>query len=295
MAKKKTAKKVSKAVTVKSEDAFALVDGNLNGSALDALANYDDSNFENVALDIVEQSEVFKNDIVIPKIWLMQTMSELAKDRNNDIGAGDYVNSRSEEILLSIDDENPLAIIVLKTFKRWQTFKVVGDKKEFVSSEVMVFGKNHDYKYEFSEEGNSFTRRQVISAYVLLGKDVQKGINKPYIIDFASTSKGGGRDLVSDIKIINTDKKHPKTGALIRKGKPSYVAWFKLGKFEEKKEHDYFVKTIKFGNLLPEDVMAFLKDCYDEITSLIDSNAIEIDDRDVHDAAKNASGSKANS
>lgn len=279
MTKKKASKKVSKktnlknAVVVGNESEVELQETALNNSAIAQLSNFDLSQFEGVELDVADNSTLFANDFVVPKIWLMQTMSDLAKSKEHEIEEGDYVDSRSEEVLLSYDGEY-LPIVVLKTFKRWQTFKLVKGKKEFLSSEIMSL-ENAGLKYEDTIDGNDVVRRQVISAYVLLGDHVQKGMKKPYIVDFAATSKGAGRDLVSDINVLNARKL------------PSYVGWFKLGKAEDSNdEGDFFIKTCKFGGLLPETVFPFLKDCYMEIKSMIDANAIEIDDRDVRDSSK---------
>lgn len=284
MAKKKTTKKVaSKAVAVKDE---GLVESNLNAATLSKMANYDMTSLEGIELDVTDNKDLFKNDILIPKIWLIQSMSQLRKDKVND--EGDYVDSRSEETLLEVDsDEEFIPVICLKTFKRWQTFKLVKEgtkvKKEFISSEMMVLGKNEDLPYQETVEGEDIVRRQVISCYVLLGKEAQKGVSKPYIIDFASTSKGAGRDLVSDIKSLNAKKL------------PSFVGWFKLGKKEESKDdNDFFVKTIKFGGLLPNEMMGFLRESYDDVCSMLDSNTIEIDDRDLHESVKDASPDTSN-
>lgn len=243
---------------------------NLNG---ENLPDYGDA-LKGLELDVADNKELFSNDILIPKIHLIQTMSELSKSREK--MDGDYVDSRTAETLLPVDGPAEyLPLIVLKTFKRWHTFELVGDKKKFLSSEVMVLGKNENLKYEETVEGKDLRRRQVISAYVLLGEDAKKGINKPYIIDFAATSKGAGRDMVSDINVLNTD------------GIPSWLAWFKLSKFEETSEQgDYFVKKMAFGGYLPKEMMDFLKSAYDDIKLKIESGMVEIDDRDLNDAVK---------
>lgn len=283
MSKKKNEKN---AVVVATE---ALPEANLGSAALAQLADYDLKQFEGVELDVTENTDLFANDFLIPKIWLMQEMSDLAKDKSRkDIESGDFVDSQSEDILLKVDAEAGfIPIIVLKTFKRWQTFKIIETKndvkKEFVSSEIMVLGKNENYAYEFTEEGVKHVRRQVISAYVLLGNDAQKGIAKPYIIDFASTSKLAGRNLVSDIATLNKRKV------------PSYVGWFKLSSGEATfNDHDVFVKQIKFGGFLPQEMFPFLKEAYDDVNAMIKANTIEIDDRDLHESAKAASSSADN-
>ena len=89
--------------------------------------------------------------------------------------------------------------------------------------------------------------------------------------------------MVSDIKVLNARKL------------PSYVAFFKLGVKEQTKDKDsFFVKTVKFGGLLPETVMPFLKEAYTDITAMIKANVVEIDDRDVYESAKNAVKSEDN-
>ena len=275
---------------IKEENAVAVVElkeMNLNASTLANVANYDAASFEGVELDVTENSEVFINDIVIPKLWLMQDMSDLAKDKTRkDIESGDYIDSQSEEVELKIDgDKKFLPFIVIKTFKRWQTFKTTEagvplERRVFVNSEVITLD-NVNNAYEFTEEGELFKRRQVISSYVLKGDDAQNGIIKPYILDFAATSKGAGRDMVSDIKILNAKKL------------PSYVGWFKLSaKDAVSKDGDtYYEKSVKFGGLMPEAMMPFLKDAYTDITSMIAANTIEIDDRDVREEAKQAADS----
>lgn len=294
MAKKKVvSKKSTKAVAIKEEN--MLVEGNLSQS-LAALGEIDQSVLGNVELDVADDMELFKNDIVIPKIHLIQAMSDLRKAKKAD--EGDYVDSISDQILLTEDSEEELKIIVIKTFKRWQTFKLVKEKneikKEFISSEIMTL-ENANLAYEEVIEGEDIVRRQVISCYVLLGTDAQKGIIKPYIVDFAGgAGKGAGRNLVSDIKVLNTNKKDPVTGKLVRKGMPSWVAWFKLGKYETSmNDFDFYAKSIAFGGMLPQEMWGFLKDAKDEISALIANAAVEIDDRDLHEAAKAETGASA--
>lgn len=287
--KKKTTKKVTKAVAVKEET--MLVEGGLS-QTLAAFGQINTDALGNVELDVVDDIDIFKNDIVIPKIHLIQSMSELRKQKK--ANEGDYVDSRSEQILLAEDDEKEfLPIIVIKTFKRWQDFKMVGDKKEFIQSQIIT-SENAEIPYKDTLDGEDIFRRQVISCYVLLGDDASKGIIKPYIVDFAGgAGKAAGRSLVSDIKVLNTPKKDPVTGELIRKGLPSWVSWFKLGQTEARmNDNNFNAKTISFGGMLPQTMWGFLKDANDEVKALMQNDAVEIDDRDLHEAARAATSPK---
>jgi hypothetical protein len=264
--KKKTSKKTTKKVTKKvdiEENLPALQEAGLNSASLAEFANYDLAEFADINLDVVDNKELFKNDFLIPKIWLIQSMSELRKEKKAD--EGQFVDSQTGEILADLDET--LKFVVIKTFKRWHTFKMVGDKKEFVSSEIMTL-ENANLAYQETIEGVDYTRRQVISAYVLIERDAIRGINKPYIIDFASTSKYAGRKMISDIKTLND------------RGYPAFVGFFNMTSHEESFERgDAFVKDIQFGGFLPKTAMPFLVDCWHHLESIQDQ--IEIDDRDV--------------
>lgn len=247
------------------ENLPTVVASQLTSSAMAELANYDADMFADVMLDVTENKELFKNDLLIPKIWLVQTMSDLRKEKKAD--EGDFVDSQTAEILAGAGDS--IKFIVLKTFKRWHTFTVdaKGDK-EFLSSEVMVLGKNHDLKYEDTLDGKIITRRQVISAYVLIERDALRGINKPYIIDFASTSKYAGRILVSDIATLN------------RKGLPSFTGIFEMTANEEEFDKgSAFVRKVKFFGFAPKAAMPYLIDCYKDLETIEDQ--IIFDDSDL--------------
>ena len=125
--------------------------------------------------DIDAAKEIFSNDYLIPKLWLIQSMSQLRIDGM--ANEGDFCNSIDGKIIT--DGETPLTFVVVNTFKRWQTFKIKENgKKEFVNSEAMTL-ENANYKYEFELDGFNHTRRQVLGFTVLLGKDLDKGLRRP--------------------------------------------------------------------------------------------------------------------
>jgi hypothetical protein len=259
------------------ENLPAVVASQLTSSSMAELANYDAEMFKDVVLDVAENKELFKNDLLIPKIWLVQTMSDLRKEKKAD--EGDFVDSQTAEILAASGES--LKLIVLKTFKRWHTFEVTATGKEFLSSEIMVLGKNHDLKYEDVLDGKNIVRRQVISAYVLIERDALRGINKPYIIDFASTSKYAGRILVSDIATLN------------QKGLPSFTGIFEMSADEQDFEKgSAFVRKIKFFGFVPKTAMPYLLDCYKGLEAI--ENQIIFDDSDLIKNSNAEDDSKVN-
>ena len=262
------AKKVSesKAVAVKEENKFVPQTVN-SSSAMAANLKLNNALFDGVEKSVMgEDKDLFSNDILMPKIWLIQQMSEMFAEGKAKLG--DYVSSINGEVLA--DKDTPLYFIVLSMFKRWHTFEMVAGKQEFLSSEIMTT-KNANYLYEDTLEGKSIIRKQVISAYIVLVEDIKKGINKPYVIDFASTSKGAGRALVTDIATLESANA------------PSWVGWFALtNKQEENDKGKFQVKDVKFQGYLDtnnEPLMKFMRDCYDYIK--IHKDQIVIDDSDV--------------
>lgn len=217
-----------------------------------------------------DDKELFSNDILIPKVWLTQQMSDDFKEGKAKVG--DFIASVSKEILAEAGSK--LGFVVLSMFKRWHTFEVdAKGKKSFLSSVVMT-KDNKNWKYEDTLDGKNIVRRQVISAYIVLVSDVQKGFMTPYVIDFASSSKGAGRALVTDIATLENA------------GAPSWVGWFHLSAHEESNDDgDFLVKDVSFQGYLDmknQKLMEFMRSCYDYIT--VHKDQITIDDSDVNDS-----------
>lgn len=265
MAKKLPTQKEEVTTAVVKND---FVPATTSSASMATHAQFDKTLFAGIKLDIVENAEIFSNDVLIPKVWLTQAMSDHRKEKG--IEEGTFVDSQNFDILAVVG--GVLRFIVLRTFKRWHTFEIVTEKgktkKEFISSEIMKFGVNENLPYEETIDGKNIVRRQVISAYILLERDVKAGINKPYIIDFASSSKGGGRLMVTECATLQ------------KQGLPSFVGFFEMtAKEEQFEENSAWVKTPKFGGYLAQDVIPFLVSAYKSLGEIEDR--IVIDDSDI--------------
>lgn len=239
----------------------------LNENAMVESPDFDLKEFEGVELSTQENKELYENDIMLPKIWLIQALSELRKQKKAE--EGQFVDSQTGEILAPEGGE--VRFVVLKTFKKWQTFELVTEggknKKKYMNTEIMTL-ENAKLPYEETVEGKKIVRRQVVSAYVLLERDFAAKKDKPYIVDFAGSSKYGGRKLISDINTLE------------KEGYPSFVAWFKMTAHEETFEDgDAFVRDTAFGGYMTKEDIPFLKSCYNNLKSIEDQ--IVIDDSDV--------------
>lgn len=226
-AKKKPSKK-------KTDESTALILSGQDYSGLEAFKEFGNIG---AGADIAENLALFDNDLLIPKLQLVHTMSEVFK--KGQAKYGEYINSITGQLLWKPDDEEGIHFLVIRSFKRWHTFEIVIDRKtkkvteEFLRSDIMST-KNIHWKYQDTEEGQDVVRKQVISAIVLLRDDLEKGLKKPYIVDFKSTSKMGGRRLVTDLKNMSDA------------GLPSMCAWFELTATEESfAKGETYVKQVR--------------------------------------------------
>jgi len=216
--------------------------------------------------DVEEKKELFVNDFLIPKLWLIQAMSELRIEGK--ASEGDFANSISGEVLSNGSSEEAVTFCIVNSFKRWQTFKInEKGKKEFVESETVTL-KNANYQYEFKKDGIPHTRRQVLSYTVLLGSDLNKGLNRPYVLDFAGASKRAGRIIVTEINEMHDA------------GYPSAVLLFSMTSKQEKNdEGTFFTRQVKKIGFTSPAVLEAAKKTYKLLK--IHEDQIEVDERDV--------------
>lgn len=219
--------------------------------------------------DIAENKELFVNDYLIPKLWLIQSMSQLRLDGL--ANEGDYCNSINGKKLSN--GEDPISFVVVNTFKRWQTFKInEKGKKEFVESETMTL-QNANYNYEFTRDGMPHTRRQVLSYTVLLGKDLENGVKRPYVLDFAGSSKRAGRVLITEINEVRDA------------GYPSAVLLFNItSKSEKNDDGQFFVKEVQKIGVTNPEVVTKAREVYEDLK--INADQVVVDESDLLNKAK---------
>lgn len=138
---------------------------------------------------IAENKEIYHNDIIIPKLRLQQGNAR----EHTSVQQGRYLNSMTGGEL-----GPEVELIVLDSFKLWQTFDVTNGENDKVWIESFpVTKENLNIEYEFEAEGKKYKRRQGLIFTVLLGPDLKNGIKKLYTIDFYGKSRGAGKNLVT--------------------------------------------------------------------------------------------------
>ena len=162
-----------------------------------------------------------ENDILVPKILVMQKMSKLM-DKDPTLKFGDFVDSVSEEVVSN--HAEGVEFVVFGHFKTLLTFH----GKEFEKSEPFV-PSMHQLPFRETVNGIEITRSQALNFYVLLVKDIKDGEPFPYVLQFKKTSAKRGKKLSTEIR---------KLAAF---NKPSAARVFKLTATEEENEHGKFL------------------------------------------------------
>ena len=128
-----------------------------------------------------------KSDLVLPKIMLMQAMSDLVSEGK--AKPGDFINSVDGTVLGSKD--KGVEVIIFRANKIIQVYN--GD--EYVRTEPFT-AETQSLLYDKSE-GPDFRKNVVMNFSVLLPKDVKDGSAFPMILSFKRTSLGAGKKLAT--------------------------------------------------------------------------------------------------
>jgi hypothetical protein len=171
------------------------------------------------------KSEVSSNDIVIPKIQLMQGMSQAVVGGKNKLG--DMIDSVTGELLGNTD--KPMEVVPFHLEKFFVVQKHNGKKWMYERIEK-INPQNENAPYDFEENGQRMKRVYTRRFYVLVSGNVL-----PYTIDFASTSAKAGKELATEMFVKNAMMKLPPAASKIAIG----------SKLEKNDDGTYAVKTIK--------------------------------------------------
>lgn len=146
---------------------------------------------------LMDDADVDVQDIIIPKLLLMQQMSVLVAEEK----------ARSGEIRSSLDGKlvaEKGGEIEFIPFKMYKTWVVISDKGNEFIEQVPVTVANADRPREeqrtfVDDEGKEFKKSvlnyMAINYYCLLPQEIEEGIFMPYVISFRSTGYMAGKTL----------------------------------------------------------------------------------------------------
>lgn len=190
----------------------------------------------NAKLGLGAGDNIDNEDIILPKLQLVQALSQAVADKQAE--AGVYFNTVDK---VSLGDK--VDIIVMSSVKLWQVFKEVKVKNQIKKEYVQTidFIGNESLPIDEEINGEVIHRDKLLRFYVLLVNDLKDGIAFPHVVDFKRTSYNAGRELQSKFAKLRTV------------GLPSYAKVFTLGTKFVQDEYDYYVKTVSVGRNIQAD------------------------------------------
>jgi hypothetical protein len=143
------------------------------------------TNFEGAGMEGIE-----KSDLVLPRVWLMQAISQFVSDER--FKAGDIVNSLSEELINPDSPQGPIEIIPITQKKLWYEFEDQSDGKQKLNK---IFDSGSPEAIGLTAgpvEGTKLFYRACIQYYVVLASEPD---GLPSQLNFMKTNYPTGKKL----------------------------------------------------------------------------------------------------
>jgi hypothetical protein len=143
--------------------------------------------------------DIGAQDILIPKILLMQGLSQFVADGAAQIG--DFRDSVSGALLGNLS--TPIQFLPVHIDKTWVLSKKIGDRFKYQTM-MPVTRDNENMEWEYTDNEGVLCRRDyTMTCYCLLPSDVKEGLPMPYTISFRRTSMRAGKKLFTQMYIRN--------------------------------------------------------------------------------------------
>jgi len=149
------------------------------------------------------------NDIILPKIWALQHMSEKVGAGQGKFGEfRDSVNND-----LFGDLENPFEVIPFHLVVKWMEFDIIANKsgarkrnfKQIVNIQNNPSLPGYNDNLPYTDADGLVERDRVMDYYVLLPMEVAEDRALPYVISFKRTSIKAGKKLALQMFVRNRD------------------------------------------------------------------------------------------
>lgn len=176
---------------------------------------------EETSIDLpVNEISIDTEDIIIPKILIAQSQSQVVS--NGNVKPGEIYESTEGSILAGKDEELELVMLSLK-----KLIYVFSDN-DFDRIEEFKPG----FQFEEIVDGKTVTKQVCYSFVCLNYKDIKEGNTVfPYIINFMKTNKRTGQKIINSIIKLQGSKQHFMTKVFKLKpivttsGKHSWYVW----------------------------------------------------------------------
>ena len=142
------------------------------------------------------KQELTSQDIIIPRLLVMQGMSEMVTDGKAKFG--DVVENLNGEVLAGLESG-----IEILPFKLEKIYKYIGADGKVLSSEPIT-PENENAGFECEVDGMAAKRFRTFQFYVLLPSELEVGGALPYMVEFKSTGLRAGKKMVTQMFAKNS-------------------------------------------------------------------------------------------
>jgi len=177
-----------------------------------------------------EESEIDASDILLPRLLLMQGLSELVTA--DEAKLGDIVNGMENSVLGGFNKS--LTLVPVHVEKLWFCFNLVDGDKVF--DKVMPFKENPNMPYETADSFN----QTVLRIYFLDINDP----TLPVVVNFKSTSMRAGKIIYNLMEVRNKLAKKNKAATMINLSSEK----------QQKDRHTYAVYKVEAAGETPVEL-----------------------------------------
>lgn len=139
------------------------------------------------------ETEVSSGDIVIPKILLMQGLSEAVAEEKAKMG--DFLDSLSGEVIGN--HKKPVQVIPFHLERIWIHSKNNG--KDFEFDSITTANNPNEHEYIEVVDGTEWKHEYCMNFYVLRPEDM----SLPYVVSFKGTGRKAGKALATQMFVKN--------------------------------------------------------------------------------------------
>jgi len=226
-----------------------------------------------VADDLFEDLAIDSTDIIIPKLLLMQGMSQFVADDKAKLG--DYVNSVTGERLGSVVE--PIEIIPFYHRKSLDILNADENNERIRNEEFTP--ANATLPWTDVEAGVNIKRVKRLDFFCLVPATLAKGSILPMVVSFRSTGyKAGASILTAWMETRERNRIAKEQGRLADVQLPFHQSFVLSGqKLTNDKKQTYVVPAVQIGKAVPEDQQRM---CLDWFQTVKTSKAIKVDETD---------------
>ncbi len=210
-------------------------------------------------------------DLLIPKLLLMQGMSEAVNDGKANVGEWrDSVNLTKFGSL-----SEPCEVVPFHVTKHWDIEveqddgKFKWERTDAIVESPMAPGYNDNLPWSDKEDGKNIKRIRRLNFFVLMPSEIAAGTSIPYVLSFKSTALKEGQKMLNQMYVRNLRAKLTPA---------SYKFKLSVGKAENERGK-WFTAVVELGERSSDVEIAEALSWYKTVSAK--GAAIKVDESDV--------------